>query len=56
MNRKISLSAVSFCTVLAVAVSLPRTNADAADEIKRLAAVMERTPASASANNQLLDS
>jgi ubiquinone/menaquinone biosynthesis C-methylase UbiE len=44
MNRKISLSAVSFCTVLAVAVSLPRTNADAADEIKRLAAVMEWKP------------
>jgi ubiquinone/menaquinone biosynthesis C-methylase UbiE len=44
MNRKSSLAAALFCAVLAGALALPRTNADAADEIKRLAAVMEWKP------------
>ncbi len=41
MNRKSSLAAAVFCIGLAGAVTLHRANADAADEIKRLAAVME---------------
>jgi ubiquinone/menaquinone biosynthesis C-methylase UbiE len=44
MNRKSSLAAALFCAVLAGALALPRTNADASDEIKRLAAVMEWKP------------
>jgi ubiquinone/menaquinone biosynthesis C-methylase UbiE len=44
MNRKSSLAAALFCAVLAGALALPRTNADVADEIKRLAAVMEWKP------------
>jgi ubiquinone/menaquinone biosynthesis C-methylase UbiE len=44
MNRKSSLAAALLCAVLAGALALPRTNADASDEIKRLAAVMEWKP------------
>jgi ubiquinone/menaquinone biosynthesis C-methylase UbiE len=41
MNRKSSLAAALFFTVLAGALTLRRANADPADEIKRLAALME---------------
>jgi ubiquinone/menaquinone biosynthesis C-methylase UbiE len=41
MNRKSSLAVALFCTTLAGTVMLRRVNADADDEIKRLAAVME---------------
>ena len=44
MNRKRSLAAALLCAVLAAAVILHRANADANDEIKRLAAVMEWRP------------
>src|SRR5712672_3763058 len=44
MNRKRSLAAALLCAVLAAAVILHRANADADDEIKRLAAVMEWRP------------
>jgi ubiquinone/menaquinone biosynthesis C-methylase UbiE len=44
MNRKSSLAIALFCTTLAGTVTLRRANADADDEIKRLAAVMEWTP------------
>jgi ubiquinone/menaquinone biosynthesis C-methylase UbiE len=41
MNRKSSLAAALLCTVLPGAVVLHRAKADADDEIKRLASVME---------------
>ena len=44
MNRKSSLAVALFCTTLAGTVMLRRANADAVDEIKRLAAVMEWKP------------
>jgi ubiquinone/menaquinone biosynthesis C-methylase UbiE len=44
MDRKRSSAAALFCIVLAGALTLARANADAADEIKRLAAVMEWKP------------
>jgi ubiquinone/menaquinone biosynthesis C-methylase UbiE len=44
MNRKRSFAAALFCTVLAGAVALPCANADPADEIKRLAALMDWKP------------
>ena len=44
MNRKRSFAAALFCTVLAGAVALSRANADPADEIKRLAALMDWKP------------
>ena len=47
MNRKNSLAAAAlFCTVIAGTVMLRRAHADANDEIKRLAAVMEWKPGS----------
>jgi len=47
MNRKNSLVAAAlFCTVIAGTVMLRRAHADANDEIKRLAAVMEWKPGS----------
>jgi len=44
MNKKSLLAAALFCAALAGAFALQRANADAADEIKRLAAVMEWKP------------
>ena len=44
MNGKNSLATALFCMLLAAAVTLPRTNADPADEIKRLAVLMEWKP------------
>jgi ubiquinone/menaquinone biosynthesis C-methylase UbiE len=44
MNRKSSLAIALFCTTLAGTVTPRRANADADDEIKRLAAVMEWRP------------
>src|SRR5712671_7538304 len=44
MNRKRSLAAALFCAVFAGAFALQPVNADADDEIKRLAAVMEWRP------------
>jgi len=45
MNRKNSLAAAAlFCTVIVATITLSRANADAADEIKRLAALMEWKP------------
>ena len=46
MNKKSLLAAALFCAALAGAFALQRANADAADEIKRLAAVMEWKPGS----------
>ncbi len=46
MNRKGSLAIALFCTTLGGAVLLHRAHADADDEIKRLAAVMEWKPGS----------
>lgn len=44
MNRRTSLAAALFCTVLAGAITCYHARADAADEIKRLASVMEWKP------------
>jgi ubiquinone/menaquinone biosynthesis C-methylase UbiE len=44
MNRKSSLAVALFCTTLAGTVMLRRASADADDEIKRLASVMEWKP------------
>ena len=44
MNRKSSLAAGLFCTALAATITLTRVHADPADEIKRLAALMEWKP------------
>jgi ubiquinone/menaquinone biosynthesis C-methylase UbiE len=44
MNRKSSFAAALFCTVFAGALALSRANADSADEIKRLAALMDWKP------------
>lgn len=44
MNRRSLLAAALFCAVLTGAVALSRANADPADEIKRLAALMEWRP------------
>src|SRR6266481_2987616 len=44
MNKKSLLAAALFCAALAGAFALQRANADAADEIKRLASIMEWKP------------
>jgi ubiquinone/menaquinone biosynthesis C-methylase UbiE len=44
MNRRTSLAAALFCTVLIGAITCYHARADAADEIKRLASVMEWKP------------
>jgi ubiquinone/menaquinone biosynthesis C-methylase UbiE len=44
MNRKSSFAVALFCTVFAGALALSRANADSADEIKRLAALMDWKP------------
>src|SRR6267154_1669635 len=44
MNKKSLLAAALFCAALAGAFALQRANADADDEIKRLASIMEWKP------------
>jgi ubiquinone/menaquinone biosynthesis C-methylase UbiE len=44
MKRKSSLAAALFCAVFAAPFALQRANADADDEVKRLASIMEWKP------------